>query len=175
MSPLLAPDRREAGSRRVGSRVGGPSRGKEAALSPELPTPSLPKAPVQVGDCWQNNRSCHDSVLRMTLTPATSCRTRTAEFSSRRPCRGRCPQQRRGTWYGGAPVCCNGWFSLAVGVPNSGFATVYVGRPVDQLGPAPPCAHTDQPVPPCQANYAPAGRNLGTNCRLPLPRFLRPW
>jgi hypothetical protein len=75
--PLLAPDHREAGSRRLHSRLGGHPFRNEASLSPELPTLPLPGAPVRVGDGWQNSRSCAPLRRAMTLTHATSCRTRT--------------------------------------------------------------------------------------------------
>src|SRR5262249_17574417 len=53
---LLAADRRGASSRSVGSRCRCHSRGNEASLSGELPTPRLPLAQVTVGDSWQNRR-----------------------------------------------------------------------------------------------------------------------
>src|SRR5947209_15611536 len=53
-----------------------PSVQEEATLCRELRTPPLPAAHVPVGYCWQHSRSCHSEKC-MTVTSATSCRTRT--------------------------------------------------------------------------------------------------
>ena len=66
----------------LASRPRLPSGAEEATLCRELRTPRLPVTHVPVGYCWQHNRSCHSDKC-MTVTPATSCRTRTPQFSSR--------------------------------------------------------------------------------------------
>ena len=77
LSRLLAPDRRDAGSRRLGSRVAGRSLGIEATLSPRLRTPLLPVSPAGVADRWRNIGSWRrlSSTSRMTGPEDTTTRT----------------------------------------------------------------------------------------------------
>ena len=73
--PTLAPDRLDAGSRKLSSRRLATLSGK-VTLSPELRTSPLPATHVRVGYWWQNTRLCFLLLKAITARQATSCRTK---------------------------------------------------------------------------------------------------
>src|SRR5579885_1544909 len=96
---------------------------------------------------WRERRFAlhreHLSVLRplnriVTGNPACITRAtvygRTPEFSSRRPCRGRYPETRRGIRDDVAPVYCNDWFGWAPSVLNPGRYAARTGGHPDAGG-----------------------------------------
>ena len=62
----------------LASRRRPPSGAEEVTLCRELRTPGLALTHVPVGYCWQHSRSCRSEEC-MTVTSATSCRTRTGD------------------------------------------------------------------------------------------------
>src|SRR5262249_42743246 len=112
------------------SRPRPPSVQEEAPLCRELRTPPLPAAHVPVGYCWQHSRSCH-SERSMTVTSATSCRTRTLVIMLTGTVIGRLAGQRSK-----APVSLSRGRSASWGIFGPPRATVNAKRPGKNQFPA---------------------------------------